>query len=110
MSTFQFTHPGRGATVGRIYRLTSERFQFTHPGRGATKLYPNYKYALTFQFTHPGRGATTRGIALEGLELDVSIHAPQEGCDMLAMSQYIDVRGFQFTHPGRGATLLRRKT
>ena len=35
--TFQFTHPGRGATLA----LTGSpapinKFQFTHPGRGAT--------------------------------------------------------------------------
>ena len=59
-SAFQFTHPGRGATsVGRIYRLTSERFQFTHPGRGATYVY-NKVYS----------------------ECAVSIHAPREGCDV----------------------------
>ena len=34
---FQFTHPGRGATI-YVYRvgLDEEQFQFTHPGRGAT--------------------------------------------------------------------------
>ena len=35
-----------------------------------------------FQFTHPGRGATT---ILKGryATIDVSIHAPREGCDVL---------------------------
>ena len=33
-------------------------FQFTHPGRGAT-IHPNgWAMLLAFQFTHPGRGAT----------------------------------------------------
>ena len=35
-------------------------FQFTHPGRGATVIdLPVVSAALVFQFTHPGRGATT---------------------------------------------------
>ena len=35
------------------------QFQFTHPGRGATLLLPLSAPQLsTFQFTHPGRGAT----------------------------------------------------
>ena len=33
-----------------------------------------------FQFTHPGRGATALS-SYFGYELDVSIHAPREGCD-----------------------------
>ena len=35
-ATFQFTHPGRGATIP-LQRLGGQaKFQFTHPGRGAT--------------------------------------------------------------------------
>ena len=34
--SFQFTHPGRGATKTLAYICVVERFQFTHPGRGAT--------------------------------------------------------------------------
>ena len=34
---FQFTHPGRGATVAKMTLTEVQReFQFTHPGRGAT--------------------------------------------------------------------------
>ena len=100
-------------------------FQFTHPGRGATSQRSPACYKSGFQFTHPGRGAT----ALVGhfhLRVDVSIHAPREGCDDLADDFYPQCRGFnsrtpggvrlrmferglpvdrfQFTHPGRGAT------
>ena len=78
-----------------------------------------------FQFTHPGRGATPT-IGLLRLDDAVSIHAPREGCDCLAMvlrlrSTRFNSRTpggvrpqspalcfastqFQFTHPGRGAT------
>ena len=33
---FQFTHPGRGATVFALVPPRFVLFQFTHPGRGAT--------------------------------------------------------------------------
>ena len=57
---FQFTHPGRGATIRHMISLHQLLvFQFTHPGRGATQAAdeedPGYNQ---FQFTHPGRGAT----------------------------------------------------
>ena len=101
---FQFTHPGRGATIilyicgvqmicfnsrtpGGVrhrfnpFRLLAYQFQFTHPGRGATTLRCVKQVTMPmFQFTHPGRGAT------EGLTCDTSVAT------------------FQFTHPGRGAT------
>ena len=82
--SFQFTHPGRGATDIYPSLCSSDLlFQFTHPGRGATQLYPSLIDAYTFQFTHPGRGAT-----------------PLELLQLLALAQ------FQFTHPGRGATTI----
>ena len=79
---FQFTHPGRGATLRFRYflvpwysfnsrtlggvrlRLTLplllfSLFQFTPPGRGATPAaIPAILIPVLFQFTHPGRGAT----------------------------------------------------
>ena len=36
--------------------------------------------------------------------LEVSIHAPREGCDTNKTNQQIAQQQFQFTHPGRGAT------
>ena len=81
------------------------QFQFTHPGRGATLSQPDQSCLYgTFQFTHPGRGATkTLGGNLHYVE--VSIHAPREGCDLALLDLLAEVKGFQFTHPGRGATL-----
>ena len=85
---------------------------------------------MSFQFTHPGKGATCALWCIEDF-LDVSIHAPWEGCDVMsAISSSISrpsfnsrtpggvrllieratirVEEFQFTHPGRGATYLVR--
>ena len=105
ISSFQFTHPGRGATVPRrTHRIRQNcfnsrtpggvrhfeavnlegctLFQFTHPGRGATGAEtPTNLEDLAFQFTHPGRGATP--------------HKPHTSITHM----------FQFTHPGRGATI-----
>ena len=35
-----------------------QEFQFTHPGKGATLLERRPSTLATFQFTHPGKGAT----------------------------------------------------
>ena len=56
---FQFTHPGKGATLDlRLLALAGLRFQFTHPGKGATGAWQSKKALVKFQFTHPGKGAT----------------------------------------------------
>ena len=65
------------------------------------------KTLITFQFTHPGKGATPR-YAEYKTACDVSIHAPWEGCDVLAVPVSGSVVLFQFTHPGKGATHERR--
>ena len=124
---FQFTHPGRGATLTLwLLRYYPHVFQFTHPGRGATPLRA-FVLRLTFRFNSrtPG-GVRPQSPTIGTLSLSVSIHAPREGCD--AKSAYffsspevsihapregcdVDTAdgqlhscGFQFTHPGRGAT------
>ena len=100
---FQFTHPGRGATISEVVTtaltevsihapregcdlvvatrlILRVQFQFTHPGRGATRALLVSLGDFVFQFTHPGRGATWR-VAQTISQLGVSIHAPREGCD-----------------------------
>ena len=124
---FQFTHPGRGATLCDDWLPSCSRFQFTHPGRGATKTvdvpaWAGKKFQFThpgrgateggdvvdvrsgkFQFTHPGRGATFSWSAVKRSSR-VSIHAPREGCDQRSNHAIRTASSFQFTHPGRGAT------
>ena len=44
-----------------LVSLMSCKFQFTHPGRGATLAFWVTTYVPNeFQFTHPGRGATSK--------------------------------------------------
>ena len=78
---FQFTHPGKGATLLNPIQISiSDKFQFTHPGKGATKHIRTRNGAAQFQFTHPGKGATTKYLNTQS-DKTVSIHAPWEGCD-----------------------------
>ena len=85
-SSFQSTHPLRGATSKRARIALAARFQSTHPMRGAT-----FKYL-------PQRGAG-----------EISIHAPHAGCDSGYIEKTIFRVRFQSTHPMRGAT-IRHKT
>ena len=61
---------------------------------------------VQFQFTHPGRGATDSTKSRILGEMEVSIHAPREGCDLQVLFRLNFSALFQFTHPGRGATFL----
>ena len=104
--SFQFTHPGRGATTaGRRSYATARRFNSRTPGgvrpsidaspRSSVRRFNSRTpggvrpllggvlgYLGQFQFTHPGRGATSSSSIFR------------------TASSW-----FQFTHPGRGATL-----
>ena len=78
-------------------------FQFTHPGRGAT-LPPLLSPPKALVSIHaPREGCDIQGDSVYLYPSPVSIHAPREGCDALPEGvQPADK--FQFTHPGRGAT------
>ena len=127
---FQSTHPRRGAThqtnrCAKSYGVSIHApqagcdpelkflcvlimFQSTHPRRGATL--PTLRTSVLlklFQSTHPRRGATL-GCSSFGRQFQVSIHAPQAGCDVVPT--FFRAMNFQFqsTHPGRGATSMAR--
>ena len=105
-TSFQSTHPVRGATRGALRGVGGDDlFQSTHPVRGATS----------------GRGGvdlrsvdfnprTPCGVRLPGFLLVddtglISIHAPRAGCDGDGRRAAVLQAGFQSTHPVRGATL-----
>ena len=82
---FQFTHPGRGATVVPLKCEALEGVSIHAPREGCDYLPPQRsRSSFVFQFTHPGRGATK------------------------SSSFWTGSRMFQFTYPGRGATPHRR--
>ena len=113
--SFQFTHPGKGATrVGNSRGADYRGFQFTHPGKGATCTYLRHSPIDTsFNSRTLGR---VRLFELVVIVISlVSIHAPWEGCDCVCVCGFnsrtlgrvrpsCTNRKFQFTHPGKGAT------
>ena len=57
--TFQFTHPGRGATEQGISCSNPHIVSIHAPREGCDRGFaPSPIWAIMFQFTHPGRGAT----------------------------------------------------
>ena len=63
-----------------------ERRCFNSRTPGGVRLYVKVEKlrGAKFQFTHPGRGATYKGGSQERT-LNVSIHAPREGCDSFVL-------------------------
>ena len=123
---FQFTHPGRGATPQPRHAKVMGYVSIHAPREGCDSRVPPTCQGLRgfnsrtpggvrqlkaapvlqhneFQFTHPGRGATEGRRTIIN-SVNVSIHAPREGCDGQRRMLLTGVSTFQFTHPGRGAT------
>ena len=85
-------------------RYHTHTFQFTHPGRGATyKRSPTSEEHLV-SIHAPREGGDCSRSVLTASEVSVSIHAPREGCDTGVVPSELFGTEFQFTHPGRGAT------
>ena len=104
VTMFQFTHPGKGATIEVREAGNDAHVSIHAPWEGCDSTRSiRAIFAIEFQFTHPGKGATAYYINVMGL-LIVSIHAPWEGCDRLSLVLILMPRRFQFTHPGKGAT------
>ena len=97
---FQFTHPGRGATITAV-NLLSHLVGFNSRTPGGVR--PNRPHSLTvairFQFTHPGRGATQMPRQKRELTA-VSIHAPREGCDNTTRPVHACTASFNSRTPG----------
>ena len=100
LSEFQFTHPGRGATVlCRAATLLSCSFNSRTPGGVRLGFALNLDALDLFQFTHPGRGATVLNAAYCPY-CYVSIHAPREGCDSLSPVRLTVGASFNSRTPG----------
>ena len=79
-------------------------FQFTHPGKGATSAgRPPSRGGRGFNSRTLGRVRLSSVIRWRWLH-GVSIHAPWEGCDGIRQTATEPPYRFQFTHPGKGAT------
>ena len=115
---------GRDLRMDLHDRLIQE-FQSTRPARGATEAELDMRHADEFQSTRPARGATMAAPWRTWTRW-ISIHAPREGRDELALLAGIKIkdfnpraprgarppgpscistaRKFQSTRPARGAT------
>ena len=81
LTTFQFTHPGKGATASALGLLPMPTVSIHAPWEGCDVpvVCPPRRCGM-FQFTHPGKGATVACCSY-CVPYKVSIHAPWEGCD-----------------------------
>ena len=105
--TFQFTHPGRGATTTAQRIVLSHRcFNSRTPG-GVRHCPPRRRSRSYLVSIHAPREGCDLTILLMMSDTLVSIHAPREGCDSAVPPRSGQKRKFQFTHPGRGATAER---
>ena len=102
--TFQFTHPGRGATAGKVEIEPSILgFNSRTPGGVRLTCTDMLTATLRFQFTHPGRGATPWLFRTKICKCSFNSRTPG-GVRLNNPLSEGSVFKFQFTHPGRGAT------
>ena len=107
IASFQFTHPGKGATSSRAC-APSGRLRFNSRTLGRVRhsadkrQYRNYS---SFNSRTLGRVRLSQRMTLS-MSRTVSIHAPWEGCDTFFSTASLSGLRFQFTHPGKGATSL----
>ena len=105
-TAFQFTHPGRGATLASVLAiLDSLRFNSRTPGGVRLYAKPVNLFSSAVSIHAPREGCDVQALSLRSPDDDVSIHAPREGCDTESKATYPSLLRFQFTHPGRGATV-----
>ena len=80
--------------------MSKSTFQFTHPGRGATSaLCVLVKMRYSFNSRTPG-GVRLLISLISLLCSEVSIHAPREGCDRSAPYKSCYLYGFNSRTPG----------
>ena len=124
--TFQFTHPGKGATSRRALCLSPYGVSIHAPWEGCDRRRPPIlrlplcfnsrtlgrvrlsfqKHSVLlplFQFTHPGKGATPHFPFLGRTSNLFQFTHPGKGATE-SISSFKFSTTFQFTHPGKGAT------
>ena len=85
---FQSTQPKRAATkeVGMIFK--TEKFQSTQPKRAATVVAKNEKEAIDNFNPRSPRGLRLNSTVILYIAFKISIHAAQEGCDLMLLTLY----------------------
>ena len=100
---FQFTHPGKGATLYRSALGGKRRFNSRTLGRVRLGDVAPVVEVVVVSIHAPWEGCDFYLYPFCISEL-VSIHAPWEGCDKFSTLSLVFGQVFQFTHPGKGAT------
>ena len=124
---FQFTHPGKGATVEYLDSCVGFLVSIHAPWEGCDGRFGVFALETgLFQFTHPGKGATTKRARHRGqaerfnsrtlgrvrrrYQSETTIHQGFNSRTLGRVRQrglQLDnlLKEFQFTHPGKGATV-----
>ena len=103
--TFQFTHPGKGATTASFPASIPAR-SFNSRTLGRVRLCSRLKQVSTkykFQFTHPGKGATRASPPPRPRPRSFNSRTLGR-VRRLIFRIARGIAKFQFTHPGKGAT------
>ena len=79
-------------------------FNSRTPGGVRQELAKELAKALNVSIHAPREGCDLIASQKRTIDMLVSIHAPREGCDIEAHRVLHSNSLFQFTHPGRGAT------
>ena len=77
---------GRVRHFSNMFSGASSLFQFTHPGKGATLALPSEQPVQRVSIHAPWEGCDLSAIDSEFAGRSVSIHAPWEGCDSVVQS------------------------
>ena len=91
---------GRVRLSSNLRRIASPVFQFTHPGKGATVLLHIGVAEMCVSIHAPWEGCDYRQ-STRALQAGVSIHAPWEGCDEQLSLCRLDKRRFNSRTLGR---------
>ena len=83
LTSFQSTHPLRGATINSAAPSATRIFQSTHPLRGATHAVVPAVHAGLISIHAPLAGCDSSTLTIASL-IAISIHAPLAGCDRIA--------------------------
>ena len=105
--TFQSTHPARGATTD--HRTGGGRTVYFNPRtpRGVRLMeIDGILVRLDISIHAPREGCDADLHGSSSGDPTISIHAPREGCDANKMGTSMQMIQFQSTHPARGATRL----
>ena len=100
-TSFQFTHPGRGATDSLARRVGRARVSIHAPREGCdSSTSPVSSYPSRFNSRTPGGVRRATRPEHHIISIIVSIHAPREGCDVAMSYTIYPIKSFNSRTPG----------